>query len=101
MPESPLKWDETRFMNKLTKVAQVLDSTVAGDGLPALVGLVEIENKEVLEELVSKSQLKENHTEYYAQIVLMNAVLMLAYYMINLFLVSRIQRIKCYKYFFR
>ena len=58
LPESPLKWDETRFMNKLTKVAQVLDSTVAGDGLPELVGLVEIENKEVLEELVSKSQFK-------------------------------------------
>jgi len=58
LPESPLKWDETRFMNKLTKVAQVLDSTVAGDGLPTLVGLVEIENKEVLEELVSKSQFK-------------------------------------------
>jgi predicted extracellular nuclease len=58
LPESPLKWDETRFMNKLTKVAQVLDSTVVGDGLPALVGLVEIENKEVLEELVSKSQFK-------------------------------------------
>ncbi len=58
LPESPMKWDEIRFMNKLTKVAQVLDSTVAGDGLPALVGLVEIENKEVLEELVSKSQFK-------------------------------------------
>jgi len=58
LPESTLKWDETRFMNKLTKVAQVLDSTVAGDGLPTLVGLVEIENKEVLEELVSKSQFK-------------------------------------------
>jgi predicted extracellular nuclease len=58
LPESPLKWDETRFMNKLTKIAQVLDSTVAGEGLPALVGLVEIENKEVLEELVSKSQFK-------------------------------------------
>jgi predicted extracellular nuclease len=58
LPESPMKWDETRFMNKLTKIAQVLDSTVAGDGLPALVGLVEVENKEVLEELVSKSQFK-------------------------------------------
>ena len=58
LPESPLKWDETRYMNKLTKIAQVLDSTVVGDGLPALVGLVEIENKEVLEELVSKSQFK-------------------------------------------
>lgn len=58
LPESAMKWDETRFMNKLTKIAQVLDSSVAGDGLPAIVGLVEIENKEVLEELVSKSLLK-------------------------------------------
>ena len=58
LPESPMKWDETRFMNKLTKIAQVLDSTVAGPGLPNLVGLVEVENKEVLEELISKSQLK-------------------------------------------
>lgn len=59
LPDSPMKWDETRFMNKLTKIAQVLDSTVEGPALPALVGLVEIENKEVLEELVSKSQFKE------------------------------------------
>ncbi len=58
LPDSPLKWDDTRFMNKLNKVAQVLDSTVLGEALPALVGLVEIENKEVLEELVSKSQFK-------------------------------------------
>jgi predicted extracellular nuclease len=58
LPESPMKWDDTRFMNKLTKIAQVLDSTVSGEALPALVGLVEIENKEVLEELVSKSQFK-------------------------------------------
>jgi len=61
LPDSKMKWDDTRFMNKLQKIAQVLDSTVAGPGLPALVGLVEIENKEVLEELVSKSQFK-NHS---------------------------------------
>lgn len=58
LPESPMKWDETRYMNKLTKIAQVLDSTVAGEGLPQLVGLVEVENKEVLDELLSKSQFK-------------------------------------------
>ncbi len=56
LPEAPMKWDEKRYMNKLHKVAQVLDSTVAGDGLPAVAGLVEIENKEVLEDLVSKSE---------------------------------------------
>ncbi len=58
LPEAASKWDEQRFNNKLQKVAQVLDSTAAGEELPALVGLVEVENKEVLEALVSKSQFK-------------------------------------------
>ena len=58
LPEAPMKWDEVKYKNKLEKVAQVLDSSVAGIGLPAIAGLVEIENKEVLEDLVSKTQFK-------------------------------------------
>ena len=58
LPNAPMKWDETRYKNKMEKVAQVLDSSVAGSGLPAIAGLVEIENKEVLEDLVSKTQFK-------------------------------------------
>lgn len=58
LPESKLKWDETRYLNKLTKVAQVLDSTVAGDGLPSLVGLVEVENNDVLQDLINQSVFK-------------------------------------------
>jgi endonuclease/exonuclease/phosphatase family metal-dependent hydrolase len=58
LPQSNLKWDETRYLNKIEKIAQVLDSTVAGAALPNLIGLVEVENKEVLEDLISKSQLK-------------------------------------------
>lgn len=56
LPEAASKWDETRYNNKIQKVAQVLDSTVAGAALPNLVGLVEIENNEVLKDLISKSQ---------------------------------------------
>lgn len=56
LPEAASKWDETRYNNKLQKVAQVLDSTVAGPALPNLVGLVEIENNEVLQDLLAKSQ---------------------------------------------
>lgn len=56
LPEGPTKWDDTRYNNKIQKVAQVLDSTVAGPALPNLVGLVEIENNEVLQDLLSKSQ---------------------------------------------
>ena len=54
LPEADSKWDEKKYLNKLHKVAQVLDSTVAGEGLPAMAGLIEIENKEVIEDLVSK-----------------------------------------------
>lgn len=61
LPDAPMKWTEERYINKLQKVAQVLDSTVAGEGLPDLAGLVEVENKEVLEDLVSKSQLKNGN----------------------------------------
>ncbi len=56
LPEGAAKWDDTRYNNKIQKVAQVLDSTVAGPALPNLVGLVEIENNNVLQDLISKSQ---------------------------------------------
>ncbi len=56
LPEGNYKWDDKKYNNKIKKVAQVLDSTVAGDGLPALAGMVEVENVEVLNDLISKSQ---------------------------------------------
>jgi len=56
LPEAAAKWDDTRYNNKIQKVAQVLDSTVAGPALPNLIGLVEIENNNVLQDLISKSQ---------------------------------------------
>lgn len=59
LPTSKMLWNEERYMNKLNKIAQVLDSTVEGDALPNLIGLVEVENKEVIEDLISKSQLKK------------------------------------------
>ncbi len=56
LPEAATKWDETRYNNKIQKVAQVLDSTVAGAALPNLVGLVEVENNDVLKDLLAKSE---------------------------------------------
>lgn len=56
LPTSKLKWDDERYMNKLNKVAQVLDSTVSGEALPTIIGLVEIENLDVLKDLIAKSQ---------------------------------------------
>jgi predicted extracellular nuclease len=58
LPDSKLKWDEKKYQNKIDHISQVIDS-VGGTGFPALVGLCEIENKKVLEDLCSKSSLKE------------------------------------------
>lgn len=58
LPGSPLKWDEQKYKNKINRISQVIDSSVAGKALPDLIGFCEIENKQVLNDLVLKTQLK-------------------------------------------
>lgn len=58
LPSSKLKWDEKKYQNKIDHISQVIDS-VGGKGFPAMVGLCEIENRKVLEDLCSKSSLKD------------------------------------------
>lgn len=58
LPSSELKWNEEKYMNKIKHIAQVIDSSVAGSALPDLIGFCEVENQQVLNDLVLKSQLK-------------------------------------------
>ncbi|MBA3679786.1 MAG: hypothetical protein H0W73_01155 [Bacteroidetes bacterium] len=58
LPTSLSEWDETKYLNKIKRVAQVLDSTVDGVNLPDAVGFCEVENKNVLNDLIFKSNLK-------------------------------------------
>lgn len=58
LPGSELNWDEKKYENKIRHTAQVIDSSVAGAGLPDIVGFCEIENVQVIKDLVNKSQLK-------------------------------------------
>jgi predicted extracellular nuclease len=58
LPQSNLKWDELKYKNKINRISQVIDSSVAGAGLPDIVGFCEVENKQVLNDLVQRSQLK-------------------------------------------
>jgi predicted extracellular nuclease len=58
LPDSPYKWDQTKYQNKIKRISQVIDSTAAGAELPDVVGFCEIENNQVLKDLVSKSTLK-------------------------------------------
>lgn len=58
LPQSELKWDEVKYKNKINRISQVIDSSVAGVALPDVVGFCEVENKQVLNDLVLRSQLK-------------------------------------------
>lgn len=55
-PEGKLKWTQERYETKLSRLADVID-TIPGV-LPALVGMCEVENKMVLEDLVKEGKLK-------------------------------------------
>ncbi len=58
LPNSELKWDNAKYLNKIKHIAQVIDSSVVGIGLPDVVGFCEIENKKTLEDLIALTQLK-------------------------------------------
>jgi len=66
LPTSELVWDDTKYNNKIKRIAKVIDSSVAGIGLPDVVGFCEIENKSVLTDLINKSNLKINKYEVLA-----------------------------------
>lgn len=58
LPEGKQKWDTEKYLHKIENLSNALLSI---DTLnpPALIGLAEVENREVLEELISLSDLKK------------------------------------------
>jgi len=56
LPESVKKWDIEKYQKKLNDIAQVI-SEVNLKEMPEVVGLVEIENQQVLEDLVKTGKL--------------------------------------------
>lgn len=54
LPNGKLEWDKTRYEKKLTNIAKVL--TGIGNGkMPDIVGLCEVENKSVLQDLIRQA----------------------------------------------
>lgn len=51
-PEGKLKWTDERYQAKLKSISQVIDSLPGA--FPAMMGLCEVENKRVLEDLVKQ-----------------------------------------------
>jgi predicted extracellular nuclease len=57
-PGSPKQWNEEKYKKKITDIAKVL-SSINEKELPSLIGLAEVENQKVLEDLVASSKLKK------------------------------------------
>ncbi len=55
LPDGKYKWTEDKYFQKLDRIAQVMNDL--GDELPHLMGLVEVENLRVLEDLVKHDDL--------------------------------------------
>lgn len=58
LPESEKKWDSERYQKKLADIAKVI-TDISPNDLPEMVGLVEVENQAVLEDLVKTGALKD------------------------------------------
>jgi predicted extracellular nuclease len=58
LPQSPKKWDSEKYNKKISDLARVI-SSVNEKQLPALIGLAEIENKKVLEDLAASAKLRK------------------------------------------
>ena len=58
MPGSELDWDTEKYLHKIDQVSRVLTS-IHEHTLPSVIGLSEVENRLVLEDLIELSGLKE------------------------------------------
>jgi hypothetical protein len=57
-PTSKKKWNTKKYFHKLHQLASVIDS-IGGQGYPDIVGMEEVENKAVLEDLVKQESIKQ------------------------------------------
>jgi predicted extracellular nuclease len=57
MPNSSLRWTQQRYEAKLKQTAKVIDSL----GFPSILGMVEVENRRVLNDLTTKTVLKTHN----------------------------------------
>lgn len=56
-PESPKQWNDEKYQKKISDLAKVLASVNERE-LPVLIGLAEVENRKVLEDLTISARLK-------------------------------------------
>ena len=59
LPEGSNRWTPERYQHKLRNMSHVI-SLIGGDG-PAIIGVAEIENRGVLEDLIAQDSLRDKH----------------------------------------
>jgi predicted extracellular nuclease len=59
LPKGKYKWTSSRYKKKVTHIASVISKIGSDDG-PDLIGLAEVENREVLEDLIVAKEFKTN-----------------------------------------
>ncbi len=59
-PEGKIVWDETKYTKKLNDLARVI-TAIDSNNLPLIVGLAEVENLGVLQDLISKTKLQKGN----------------------------------------
>ena len=59
LPEGANRWTPERYQHKLRNMSHVI-SLIGGDG-PAIIGVAEIENRGVLEDLIAEESLRDKH----------------------------------------
>ncbi|MRT93272.1 hypothetical protein [Ancylomarina sp. 16SWW S1-10-2] len=57
-PLGKLNWDTKRYNDKVSKLSYVL-SSINKEALPAIIGLCEVENRDVIEDLIDHDRLKK------------------------------------------
>lgn len=65
-PKGKLKWHQKRYKKKIKKISRVLDvlGTDKSHYPPAIIGVAEVENKTVLNDLIYSKRLREHHYDY-------------------------------------
>lgn len=63
-PEGQYKWTEEKYQTKLRRIAKVIAAMNDGRG-PDIVGLCEVENAGVLQDLIATNELKGLHYSYF------------------------------------
>lgn len=57
------RWSKSKYINKTKNIANVISSLGKND-LPTFIGLAEIENSNVIDDLINKTQIREGNYKY-------------------------------------